>query len=133
MEEKIIKWLKANRTRGVAFSFMPRKVQAWAIDHLGDIDIYDGTQFYKFDDDFIASSDIITLSENYPIVTEDKPGKQTEETCISLTEKDRQEILDATFELNTDNDEVTPLLYCLMKKKVIDEKAFYERLESEDW
>ena len=133
MEEKIIKWLKANRTRGAAFAFMPRKVQAWAFAHLDDIEIYDGTQFYKFNDDFIASADIVALPEDYPIVTEDKPGKQTEETYTSLTEKDRQEILDAAFELNTDNDNVTPLLYCLMKKKVIDEKAFYERLESEDW
>ena len=67
------------------------------------------------------------------ICIEDKPDRPVEETCISLTEKDRREILEAAFELNCDNDEVTPLLYCLMRKNVIDEKAFYEKLEMEDW
>ena len=49
-EKEIVEYLKNNRTKGIAFGFMPEEVQKWAIKNLNDIELYKADN--TFDDDF---------------------------------------------------------------------------------
>lgn len=62
-EKEIVEYLKENRTKGVAFGFMPEEVQKWAIKNLNDIELYKADD--TFDDDFelvdINGGDLTTI------------------------------------------------------------------------
>lgn len=73
-EQEVIKYLKKNRVEGVIISFMPKEVQNFCHLHKQNLLVWQSGHWYKFDADDIADDDVVTLSDSFQVLKEQKSG-----------------------------------------------------------
>ena len=80
-EQEIVSYLKENKTKGIAFAFMPNRVREWAEIHCSDIFmIYSKRKWEEIAqaDYVIENDDIICLPDNYELKKLEKTGEWVE-------------------------------------------------------
>lgn len=104
-EQAIIKYLKENKYKGVAFGFMPQDAKDWCLKHRDDriLDVFDDDAWIVPDSALLCySSDIYCLPEDYEQKSQFKPYLQEfeidEDGCFEFEGKHYYYREDARFE-----------------------------------
>ena len=69
-EEKIIDFLKKNKTKGIAFAFLPKEVQRWCCDHDSSLIYYQTNNVWNdnsANDVLFESNEIVALPEDFEL------------------------------------------------------------------